>query len=243
MKQNLPTPSQDNYVNEEISLNELNELSEISKSSNTDMPNEKKDDVNSEEVEKQVRKKILFEVLDWVKSIVFGVVIGVLVVVFVIQRSNVFGDSMMPTLNSGDVIFAEKISTYFANYSRGDIVILDGSGMEGYNREEFLVKRIIGIPGDTIRIQDGCVYLRESGQTEFVMLNELYLQEGTSTTMNGVGISRGYDEITLGDNEYYCMGDNRMVSNDSRNLGPFTEDRIRGVAVILVYPFSSFGLL
>ena len=58
-----------------------------------------------------------------------------------------------------------------------------------------------------------------------------------------LGIEKGYDEITLGEDEYYCLGDNRAVSKDSRVLGPFTVDRIKGTAVIRVYPFDSFGII
>ena len=57
------------------------------------------------------------------------------------------------------------------------------------------------------------------------------------------GLERGYDEITLGENEYYCLGDNRPVSNDSRNLGPFTDDRIKGIAFIIIYPFNAISFL
>ena len=57
------------------------------------------------------------------------------------------------------------------------------------------------------------------------------------------GIEKGYNEITLGPDEYYCMGDNRPVSNDSRTLGPFSANRIKGIAIIVVYPFTAFGLL
>ena len=193
--------------------------------------------------DKPEKKVILHEVMDWVKTILIGVAAGVFLVVFVIQRDNVYGDSMKPTLVDGSIVFTEKISTYFHKYDRGDIVVLDGSNMIGYNHDEYLIKRIVGLPGDTIRIADGHVYLMEAGSTEFYLLEENYLPEGTQTTMMTYGIAMGYDEITLGDNEYYCMGDNRPVSNDSRNLGPFTENRIKGIAILQVYPFSSFGPL
>ena len=189
------------------------------------------------------KNAVLLEFLDWVKTICIGVAVGVFLVVFVIQRNDVYGSSVEPTLMSDDVIFAEKISTYFANYDRGDIVILDGRGMEGYTHEEYLVKRIVGLPGETIRIADGVVYIRKPGETSFTVLDEPYLPAGTATTVSGTGIAYGYDEITLGENEYYCMGDNRGVSNDSRNLGPFEEKRIKGVGVVLAYPFSSFKFL
>ena len=137
------------------------------------------------------------------------------------------------------MLFTQKISTYFKKYSRGDIVVLDGSNMEGYTKSEYLIKRIIGLPGETVKIADGNVYIKPAGNEDFYILQENYLGEGIKTTMMDVGTARGYNEIKLGENEYFCLGDNRPVSNDSRNLGPFTENRIVAVAVIRVFPFNS----
>ncbi len=183
------------------------------------------------------------ELLDWLRTICIGVIVGVLIVVFVIQRDNVYGESMMPTLNSGDIIFTQKISTYFNSYDRGDIVVLNGKDMPGYTHSEYLIKRIVGLPGETVRIADGSVYIKPKDGDEFYLLEENYLPEGLATTVMEYGLSKGYDEITLADNEYFCLGDNRPVSNDSRTLGPFTEDRIVAVAVIRVYPFNSIRTL
>lgn len=196
-----------------------------------------------EKKEEEKSDSRLNEIFDWIRVIFIGVLIGVLLVVFVVQRNNVYGESMEPTLYSGNVVFAEKISTYFNKYERGDIVILDGENMTGYNHEEYLIKRIIGLPGETVRIADGNVYIKFVGSTEFVQLQEDYLNPNTQTTCSQIGLDSGYNEITLGEDEYYCLGDNRPVSNDSRTLGPFTEDRIKGIAFILAYPFSSFGLI
>ncbi|MCR4687918.1 MAG: signal peptidase I [Saccharofermentans sp.] len=198
----------------------------------------------SEKIDRNVKTRSnAEELLDWLRTICIGVIVGVLIVVFVIQRDNVYGDSMMPTLNSGDVIFTQKISTYFHNYDRGDIVVLNGKDMPGYNHSEYLIKRIVGLPGETIRIADGVVYIKPKDSTEFYVLEENYLPEGLQTTVMDSGLAKGYDEITLADNEYYCLGDNRPVSNDSRTLGPFTEDRIVAVAVVRVYPFNAMRTL
>lgn len=196
-----------------------------------------------EKIKADKKKSVTEEIIDWVKTICIGIIAGVILVVFVVQRDNVHGDSMLPTLNSGDVIFTQKISTYFDNYDRGDIVILDASNMEGYSREEYLIKRVVGLPGETIRIADGNVYIKSPGSEEFFQLVENYLTPGTLTEVTGRGLREGYDEITLGPDEYYCLGDNRGISNDSRNLGPFSEKRIKAVAVVRVYPLKDIGLL
>ena len=187
------------------------------------------------------KEKVVFEGLSWLKSICIGVLIGVLLVVFVCQRDNVYGPSMQPTLDDGDVAYVQKISTYLKNYERGDIVILDGSDMEGYSHEEYLIKRIVGLPGETVKFTNGKVYIKKVGESEFTELDEPYLPADTITTLSGTGIAKGYEEITLSPDEYFCLGDHRQVSNDSRNLGPFTAKRIKGVVLIRVYPFKKFG--
>ncbi len=196
------------------------------------------------EVKPEDRKQVIISaILDWLIAIAIGVLVGVLMVVFVVQKDNVYGDSMLPNLRSGFVVLAEKISTYSDNYERGDIVILDGHDMEGYNHEEYLIKRIVGLPGETVRIADGHVYIREVGATDFYMLEEPYLDATVITSVMSSGLERGYGEITLGEDEYYCLGDNRPVSNDSRSLGPFSADRIKGIAFLIIYPFNEFGLI
>ena len=95
---------------------------------------------------------------------------------------------------------------------------------------------------DSVPTPNDTKYLQEFHLVNFEP-NEKYLQEGVETVVMQSGLAKGYDEITLGDDEYYCMGDNRPVSNDSRNLGPFSEDRIKGIAFVVIYPFSAFGTL
>ena len=184
-----------------------------------------------------------YEIFDWIRTVCIGILAGVFIVVFLVQKDNVYGDSMLPTLSSGDVVFTQKVSTYFKTYKRGDIVVLDGANMEGYYGKEYLIKRVVGLPGETVKIEDGAVYIKAAGTTEFYQLVENYLPSGVKTTMMENGKKKCYNEITLGENEYYCLGDNRPVSNDSRNLGPFTADRIKAVAVIKVYPVNEIKIL
>lgn len=184
-----------------------------------------------------------YEVFDWIRTICIGILAGIFIVVFLVQRDNVYGDSMFPTLSSGDVIFTQKISTYFKSFKRGDIVVLDGKNMDGYNSKEYLIKRIVGLPGETIRIDEGNVYIKAKDSEEFFLLQENYLPTGIKTTMMDDGLKKGYNEVVLGDDEYFCLGDNRPVSNDSRNLGPFTVNRIKAVAIIRVYPFNEIKIL
>lgn len=184
-----------------------------------------------------------YEIFDWIRTICIGVLAGIFIVVFLAQRDDVSGDSMSPTLISGDIVFTQKISNYFHSYKRGDIVVLDGKNMDGYTSKEYLIKRIVGLPGETVLIEDGYVFIKPADSDEFYRLQEDYLITGIKTYMGEGGLARGYDEVTLGENEYYVLGDNRPVSNDSRYLGPFTADRIKGVAIIRVFPLNEIKIL
>lgn len=180
----------------------------------------------------EVQRPLIYTVIDTLQFICVGIVIGVLLVVFVMQRNDVYGSSMSPTLSDGDALFVEMVSSYMDNFERGDIVTLDGTGMYGYDHTENLIKRVIGLPGETVSIKDGYVYING------VLLDESYLPEGTMTYVSADGISKGYDEITLGPDEYFCMGDNRGASNDSRRMGPFSADRVKAKVIVRVFPFG-----
>ena len=226
-------------VNKALSTEvENKEIAEPSEEAEAAEAEEKVDEAELKKKKSVKKKTVASEVMDWIRTICIGVIAGVLLVVFVIQRDNVYGDSMNPTLESGDVLFTQKISTYFKTFNRGDIVVLNGKGMEGYSKKEYLIKRVIGLPGETVKIADGNVYIKPMGHSDYYILQENYLEEGVKTTMMDYGTAHGYNEIKLGDNEYFCLGDNRPVSNDSRNLGPFTADRIVAVAVFRAFPFN-----
>ncbi|MBR3031975.1 MAG: signal peptidase I [Clostridiales bacterium] len=213
---------------EDASAEEEDESDESDEEEDSEDKDEKKD---KEESEKE--KSALYMFLDTIKFVAIGLLIGILLVVFVVQRNDVYGSSMEPTLYSGDAVFVEMISVYTGNFDRGDIVTIDAKGMEGYSHDENLIKRIIGLPGETIKIADGNVYI--NGQ----LLDESdYLPADTKTYVGMEGQSRGYDEITLGPDEYYCMGDNRGGSNDSRRMGPFKKSQIDAKVLARIYPFN-----
>lgn len=229
-------------VEEEVKQSEETDVEKASAEETVSTENEASESKPVSHKRRLEKGSTAYEILDWLRTICIGVLAGIFIVVFLVQRDNVYGDSMKPTLSSGDVIYAQKISTYFHSYKRGDIVILDGHDMEGYYSKEYLVKRIVGLPGETVKIEDGNVYIKPADSSEFYLLQENYLPEGTKTTMMDDAMKKG-NEIVLGDNEYYCLGDNRPVSNDSRNLGPFTADRIKGVAIIRVFPLNEVKIL
>lgn len=151
-------------------------------------------------------------------------------VTFVAQRTDVNGTSMYPTLEDGDQLIADKITYRFRDPERFDIIIFPYK----YAENTYFIKRIIGLPGETVRIDEqGNIYI--NGE----ILEEDYGYE----TIQYAGLAA--QEIQLGDDEYFVLGDNRNVSEDSRyaDVGNIKREDIVGRALIRIYPFSRFGLL
>ena len=182
-------------------------------------------------------RRLLYSILDTARFISLGLVIGILLVVFVVQRNDVYMSSMEPNLNEKDSVFVEMISKYFTSPERGDIMTVNATGLDGYAKTEAIIKRVIGLPGETVSIKDGYVYING------VLLDEPYLDDSVRTYVADRGIASGYDNITLGEDEYYFMGDNRGVSEDSRVMGPIAKSRIKSHVIFRIYPFDDIGLL
>lgn len=182
-------------------------------------------------------KGFLYSLLDTARFVSLGLVIGILLVVFVVQRNDVYGPSMEPNLHENDAVFVEMISKYFTTPERGNIMTINATGLPGYTKKEKIIKRLIGLPGETVTIKDGSVYING------VLLDEPYLADNVPTNINDNGAASGYDNITLGPDQYYFMGDNRGASLDSRVLGPISFDRIKAHVIAKIYPFDDMGLL
>lgn len=193
-------------------------------------------------------KKIMIEVLDYVKIILIALIITNLLNVFVFSLSQVRQSSMEPTLIESDQLIVEKLSYSFSSPSRGDIIVfidemyVDNSVgarfkrlyedmLSKLNREEGhlrLVKRIIGEPGDVIDIKDGIVYVNGA------VLEEDYLNVLTSAkTLNY--------PLTVPEDEYFVLGDNRTVSYDSRDFGCVPIEKIEGKLLFRFWPLNKFG--
>jgi len=182
-------------------------------------------------------KGFLYSLLDTARFVSLGLIIGILLVVFVVQRNDVYGPSMEPNLHENDAVFVEMISKYFETPQRGNIMTINATGLPGYTKKEKIIKRLIGLPGETVTIKDGSVFING------VLLDEPYLADNVPTNINDNGAASGYDNITLGPDQYYFMGDNRGASLDSRVLGPISIDRIKAHVIAKIYPFNDMGLL
>ena len=150
---------------------------------------------------------------------------------FLIQPFFVQGASMEPNFFDGDYLIVDEISYRFEEPQRGDVVIfkypLDPS--------QFFIKRIIGLPGETVRIEDGRVFIFGGQTKEKIILNESdYLKESYTA---------GNFEVALKDGEYFVLGDNRGASSDSRKWGPLPRKFIIGKAWIRAWPFPRFKVL
>ncbi len=174
-------------------------------------------------------KSILKELLVWLLVIAVGVVASYLVVTFVGQRTQVSGESMETTLSDGDHLIVDKISYRFNDPQRYDIIVFP------YRLEKntYYIKRIIGLPGETVQIVNGYVYING------VQLDEHYGNE----VMEEAGLAA--EPITLGADEYFVLGDNRNNSQDSRaaNVGVIHRDEILGRAWVRIWPISDFGVI
>ena len=169
------------------------------------------------------------ELISWAMYIGFVVVLTWFILTFVGQRTVVDGRSMNATLNDRDNLIVEKLSYRFHDPERFDIIVFPP-----YGTKEYYIKRIIGLPGETIQIdEEGNIYI--DGE----LLEENY---GLETIKNP---GRAIEPVTLGDDEYFVMGDNRNNSVDSRDprVGNVKRDSIIGRAWVRIWPLSDFGLL
>ena len=172
--------------------------------------------------------KVAKEILSTVLYLLVIFVITFLFITFIAQRTEVSGQSMEPTLQDSDSLLVDKISYRFDDPKRYDIVIFPYK----YGDKQYFIKRVIGLPGEKIRIDyEGNIYLNGA------ILKENYGAEVIADP------GRAETEITLGEDEYFVMGDNRNHSMDSRDpsVGNINKKDILGRAFIRIFPFSKFG--
>ncbi len=155
-----------------------------------------------------------------------------LVITFVGQRTEVEGASMENTLHNGDNLIVDKLSYRFHDPERFDIIVFPFQSQDN----TYYIKRIIGLPGETVQIMDdGSIYI--NGEK----LEENYGME----VIKPETIGRAAEPIELGDDEYFVMGDNRNNSSDSRTdmVGNIKRENIIGKAWLRIWPVSDFGVL
>ena len=175
-------------------------------------------------------KKVLKEILSTSLYILFVLCAVYLVIHFVGQRTQVQGSSMEPKLSNEDNLIVDKISYRFHDPERFDIVVFPFR----YEENIFYIKRVIGLPGETIRIDE-----KDNILINGEILEESYGKEVIQSP------GRAYEEIVLADDEYFLMGDNRNNSTDSRDpsVGNVRRDEIVGRAWLRIWPLDQVGFI
>ncbi len=176
-------------------------------------------------------EKKMRELFGWIAYIVVLVCAVHLTVTYVGQRTVVAGDSMLNTLHDKDQLIIDKVSYRFRDPERYEIIVFPYR----YAEETFYIKRIIGLPGETVLIKDGYVYINGK------KLEESFGREMIHAEKYG----QAAEPITLGLDEYFVLGDNRNESADSRetSVGILNREELIGRACFRIWPLESFGSL
>jgi len=176
---------------------------------------------------KTKRENFLLESIDLLRIVVIIVVLVYFIPIFILRPETVIGRSMLPTLQDGEKGLTNIMSALVFGIHRFDVVAV----LEPESGEQW-VKRVIGLPGETIAYKNGVLYI--DGQAiEEPFLDDDYIASTGRTRSN---FTSDMDEITLEDNEYFLVGDNRPESKDSRYRGPFHRSDIIGKHFYVFYP-------
>lgn len=170
--------------------------------------------------------------------IVGAVALAVIVKVFLLQAFYIPSLSMYPTLHVGDRVLVNKVSYHLHDVERGDIVVFERPASETSSTIPDLIKRVIGLPGESVAFDNGSVYV--DGRK----LDESYLPAGTVTSSaNAPNKCTLQAPCIVPPGDVWVMGDNRGDSKDSRYFGPIPQSSIVGKAFVRVWPLGRFGLL
>ncbi len=162
----------------------------------------------------------------WARDLLFAVAISFLIITFLYQPVRVEGTSMMPGLQDQERLFINKFEYHFEPIHRDDVVVFHFP----LDPAKSYIKRVIAIPGDTLRIDDGQVYV--NGRA----LKESYVPMRFRD-------DRSYPETVLSRSEYFVMGDHRLISSDSRDFGPVNRNLIYGKATFVYWPTDDMGVV
>ncbi|MFH1451212.1 MAG: signal peptidase I [bacterium] len=176
-------------------------------------------------------KKILGFIWETIKIVVTALVIVVPIRYFLFQPFFVKGQSMEPSFETGDYLIIDEISYRFREPQRGDIIVFKFPK----NPTQRYIKRIIGLPGETVAIEDGKIIVYKGEKAELLDESK-YLSQLENTT----ALNENFRE-TLGEDEYFVLGDNRAVSYDSRRWGAVPGENIIGRVVLRAWPFTVFA--
>jgi len=166
-------------------------------------------------------------VVEVVKFFLLALVIVLPIRAYIAQPFIVSGTSMVPTFHDGEYLIIDEISYFFNNPARGDVVVFKYPN----DHTKYFIKRVIGLPGETVTIKDGAVSITKT-DGENITLDQSYVK-----------LPRvDFESRVLDNNQYYVMGDNRGASSDSRSWGPVTRDLLVGRAFVRLFPITRISL-
>jgi signal peptidase I len=176
-------------------------------------------------------KRVIGAIFDFLQGIVVFLAMLVMVYLFIMAPQEINGASMEPNFHNGEYILTNKVLYKFREPQRGDVVIFKSPR----NKEIDYIKRVIGLPGETVRLEKSSYYVNDK------KVEEPYL-DPQAITYGGSYLQEG-QEVTILPGTYFVSGDNRQHSSDSREFGPIPKDDFIGVAFLRYFPFNQAGLL
>ena len=174
--------------------------------------------------------------VDVIETIVVAAAIFVVVYLFLLQPHQVRGASMEPNLSDGQYLLTDKVSYRFGDPKRGDIIVFKSPVDQNFD----YIKRIIALPGETVKIENSEIIIKNSENPKGFVLNSPYETNGDTTP--GSRLENGR-EITLDTNDYFVLGDNRSQSFDSREWGTLPRENIIGKAWLRYWPVVKFSFI
>lgn len=177
-------------------------------------------------------KAVLAFFVDFIETAVVALSLFVVMYIFLFQPHQVKGQSMYPNFHDKDYLLTNKLTYRFKEPHRGDVIVFKAPQNKNYD----YIKRIIGLPGEVVKITNGKVYINNLPLNEITYLNK------EIETLPGLFLTEG-KSYTIPDDEYLVMGDNRSHSSDSKDWGTVPKENIIGLAWFRYWPVNSLGFL
>jgi len=175
-------------------------------------------------------RKFFASLLEVLEIAIIAVAAGFIVRTFLVQPFLVSGTSMVPTFSNGDYVLTDELTYRIRPPERGEVVVFHDVS----DSSTYLIKRVIGLPGETVIIKNNIVTIENKQNPNGFVLNETYLPAGT--------ITAGDEDIALSSSSYFMMGDNRAVSYDSRSWGPLPAGNIVGLVRFRLWPLNAIQM-